>query len=236
MLSYYNKDPSFEVFERDDGFLNAVVGADEYFSKYKEWGRHEREAIRYARGTCLDVGCGAGRVTLYLQSKGLDVTGIDTSPLAIKVCKLRGVKKARVMQIEEVMRFGRKRFDTIVLFGIGFNLLQNAGKARRILNVLYRITTAGGVIIAESRDPYITTNPVHFAYHRRNLKAGRLPGQLREKIRFMQYSSGWVDILFASKKEVRAILKGTGWTVKRFIDSKDYKKGGRFMIIIQKER
>ena len=50
MLSYYNKGPGFEVFERDDGFVNAVLGAKDYFSEYKDWGRHERKAIKYAAG------------------------------------------------------------------------------------------------------------------------------------------------------------------------------------------
>jgi len=39
----------------------------------------------------MDVGCGAGRVALELQSRGLDVVGLDESPLASQAAKLRGV-------------------------------------------------------------------------------------------------------------------------------------------------
>jgi 2-polyprenyl-3-methyl-5-hydroxy-6-metoxy-1,4-benzoquinol methylase len=53
----------------------------------------EKKAIDYAKGRVLDVGCGAGRHILYLQKKGLKVLGIDQSPLAVNMCKLRGAKK-----------------------------------------------------------------------------------------------------------------------------------------------
>ncbi|NQT82293.1 class I SAM-dependent methyltransferase, partial [bacterium] len=77
--------------------------------------------MRLARGKVLDIGCGAGRNSLYLQQKGLDVLGIDLSPLAIMVCQLRGFKKARVMSITEVdSRLGT--FDTIVMYGNNFGL------------------------------------------------------------------------------------------------------------------
>jgi 2-polyprenyl-3-methyl-5-hydroxy-6-metoxy-1,4-benzoquinol methylase len=72
--------------------------------------------MRFVKGRVLDIGCGAGRVALYLQKKGFDVSGIDVSPLAVKVCKLRGLKKARVLSISNI---GAKlgKFDTLLMFG-----------------------------------------------------------------------------------------------------------------------
>ena len=102
ILKYYNKERSFDVVEREDGYINIDEGGNQYFSGYKDWGRHEKEAIGYAKGRCLDLGCGAGRVILYLQRKGLYALGIDSSPLAIKVCRLRGARHAKVMDITDV--------------------------------------------------------------------------------------------------------------------------------------
>ena len=75
-----------EIVERDDNFIDGKrdgYGGDVYFSEYRDWLPIEKKAIKYAHGRVLDVGCGAGRHALYLQKKGLEVTGIDTSPLAI---------------------------------------------------------------------------------------------------------------------------------------------------------
>jgi SAM-dependent methyltransferase len=56
-----------EIVERDDGFFGVSTGAKYYFSEYGSWHDRERKAMRYVTGRVLDVGCGAGRVSLYLQ-------------------------------------------------------------------------------------------------------------------------------------------------------------------------
>ena len=68
-----------------------------YFSEYENWHTIEKKAMVFVKGKVLDIGCGVGRHSLYLQKKGFDVLGIDNSPLAIKVSKLRGVKKTKIM-------------------------------------------------------------------------------------------------------------------------------------------
>ncbi len=234
ILKYFNKEHNFDVVEREDGFVNVDEGAKLYFSKYGEWDKSERQAIRHAHGRCLDIGCGAGRVLLYLQQKGLDCVGIDYSPLAIKVCKLRGVKNAKVMGIDDVTSFRKGAFDTIIMYGNNFGLFGNKNKAKRLLKTLHTITSDNATIIAEDRDPYITDNPVHFKYHASNVKRGRMPGQLKIRVRFMQYSTPWYDYLYVSKDEMKELLNGTGWRVSKFINSEGFRKNGVYVAIIKK--
>ncbi len=113
---------ALEVIERDDGYIDAF-DSETYFTSHGEWPSIEREAIRYARGRVLDIGCGAGRVALYLQKKGFDVTGFDLSPYAIRVCKLRGVKKLRLGSLHS-LRFRPASFETLVMFGTRDPLLR----------------------------------------------------------------------------------------------------------------
>ena len=46
-------------------------------------------------GPCkaIDLGCGTGNYTLFLASKGFDVTGVDISPTAIKIAEENSKKK-----------------------------------------------------------------------------------------------------------------------------------------------
>ena len=214
----YNGQRVFEIDERDDGYIEASTSPKMYFSDYEDWPQHEKKAMEYVKGRVLDIGCGAGRHSLYLQKKGLDVLGIDNSPLAIKVCKLRGLKKAKIMSIEDI-DFKPKSFDTIIMMGNNFGLFGSFQKARSLLKRFHKITSDDGLIVAETRDPYKTDNPAHLEYHKLNRKRGRMGGQVRIRVRFEKYATPWFDYLFVSKEEMDEILKGTGWKVKQYIDS-----------------
>ena len=184
----------------------------------------------FVKGRVLDIGCGAGRHSLYLQEKGFDVLGIDISHLAIKVCNLRGLQKAEVMSIEEV-NIKPNSFDTIIMMGNNFGLFGSFKKARRLLKRFHKMTTNNALIIADTTDPYKTKNPAHLEYHEFNRKRGRMSGQLRIRIRFRKYATKWFDYLIVSKEEMKKILRETGWKVKEFIDS-----GGPSYITIMEKK
>jgi len=207
-----------EIIERDDGYFDVSGGPKAYFTEYKEWAPTERKAMRYARGRVLDIGSGAGRHSLYLQGKGLEVLGIDNSPLAIEVCKLRGLRNAEVVPISQISsRLGI--FDTVLMLGNNFGLFGSFEGARRLLKRLSRIASAKGRIIAQSADVYKTDNPDHLSYHEFNRKRGRMAGQIRLRVRYKKYTTPWLDYLLVSKKEMESILEGTDWKINRFIDS-----------------
>jgi SAM-dependent methyltransferase len=219
MWACYKGEEASEIVERDDGYFNASPkGPAVYFSEYEDWDPIDRKAMEFVKGRVLDIGCGAGRHSLYLQKMGFDVLGIDSSPLAIRVCKLRGLKRARVMSIEE-LNFKPNSFDMIIMMGSNFGLFGSFEKARRLLKKFHRMTSKNGLIIASTRDTYKTDNADHLEYHKFNKKKGRMAGQLRVRIRFRKCVGRWFDYLIVSKKEMEEILKRTGWKTREFIDS-----------------
>jgi len=173
--AYLNGKEAYEIVERDDGYVGLSSGALAYFQDFKSWPKHQKQAIKFAKGKILDIGVGAGRVSLYLQRKGLDVVAIDNSPLAIKVCKKRGVKKAKVMSIDEVDKFKPSSFDTIIMYGNNFGLFGSFKKAKKLLKTFYRITSKNALIITESNDPYKTDKAIHLQYHKFNKKEAECP-------------------------------------------------------------
>jgi len=217
-----------EIVEREDGLID-LGSALPYFQAPENWAIHEREAIQRARGPVLDIGCGAGRVALYLQNHGHRVLAIDNSPLAVRVSKLRGVKSARVLSIHEIQSL-RTRFGTIVLYGNNFGLFGGLKRARILLATMHGITTPNALIIAAAADPYTTRDPVHLAYHQRNRERGRMAGQIRLRIRYRQFRGDWFDYLFASPDEVRRIVEKTGWAVSEIVES----PGPGFIAVLQK--
>jgi SAM-dependent methyltransferase len=210
----------YEIIERDDGYFSAHQSPKIYFSEYRYWPLSEQKAIDFVKGRVLDIGCGAGRHALYLQLKDFSVVGIDSSPLAVKVCKLRGLKKARVMSLEN-LSFKPNTFDTILMLGGNFGLMGNPKKARRLFKRLGRITSENAIVIAETRDPYKTDNPLHLEYHRLNRSRGRLSGQTRIRVRFEKTVTRWIEWLIVSKEEMEQLINGTGWKISLIIDSED---------------
>jgi SAM-dependent methyltransferase len=209
-----------EIVERDDGYIDATPTTTGYFAPFRRWPTRQKRAMRLIRGKrALDVGCGAGRVALYLQEKRLRVTAIDNSPLAIQVCRSRGVKHAVLMSLDHIGRLRlRSRFDTVIMFGNNFGLFGSRAKARTLLRKLHRLTSSGAVILAESINPYQTHNPFHLKYQARNRRRGRMSGQLRIRIRFQAYATAWFEYLFVSPEEMRDIVQGTGWKLMRVIE------------------
>jgi SAM-dependent methyltransferase len=210
----------FEIAEREDGFLAASNWPPRYFAEYQSWSKREKQAIQRVKGRVLDIGCGAGRFLLHLQQKGFDATGIDSSRGAVRVCKLRGVKRVLLRPIEEIGKFKPGSFDTVIMMGNNFGLFAGFKKARRLLRQLDVITSPEGRIIAEAVDPYQTKEPFHLAYHRHNRKRGRMSGQARIRIRHRNIAGTWFDYLLVSRKEMKQIVAGTGWRIEKIIDDR----------------
>lgn len=206
------------IIERDDGYIDADIGVAKYFAESKDWEPYYREAMKHAKGRILDIGCGAGRHSLYLQDMGFEVVGIDISPKAIETCKIRGLKDARVISIGKISAELGK-FDTILMLGNNFGLFGSYNGAKTLLKRFHTITNDHARIIAETNDIYKTSNPFHLEYHEFNRKRNRMPGQVRLRARYQKYANPWFNYLMVSKPELEDIVNGTGWRIDHFIDS-----------------
>lgn len=120
------------------------------FRSYKEMPKLEKKALQLAKGKILDVGCGAGSHSLYLQNEqNLEVTAIDISPNAIEACTLRGIKDARTI---DIMELEGEKFDTILLLMNGTGIFQTLSKISVYLKKLKSLLNENGQILIDSSD------------------------------------------------------------------------------------
>ena len=80
------------------------------------------------KSVVLDVGCGGGLDAIFMAQSGFDVLGVDISPLAIRVCQLRDLRKAKLIPITEISS-SLGAFDTLIMFGGNFGLFGNPKRA-----------------------------------------------------------------------------------------------------------
>ena len=120
------------------------------FRSYQEMPTIEQKALELAKGRVLDIGCGAGSHSLYLQNeKKLAVTSIDISPKAIQACSLRGLKDAR---IQDFMTLENEKYDTILLLMNGTGICGKLKKLPNFLLQLKALLNPGGQILIDSSD------------------------------------------------------------------------------------
>ena len=134
------------------------MSVDYLFRSFNEMPKLEKKALQLCRGKVLDVGCGAGSHSLYLQEKGFEVTAIDISENAMKACKLRGLNDVRVQNILEVSadtsgsELAKQKFDTILLLMNGTGIFGTLAETSKYLQKLKSLLNPNGQILIDSSD------------------------------------------------------------------------------------
>lgn len=121
------------------------------FRTYNEMPELEQKALQLAKGSVLDVGCGAGSHTLALQNeRKLDVTAIDISENAVKACQLRGIENVKVANILDLDV--KNKFDTILLLMNGTGIFGTLKETDKYLQKLKSLLKDKGQILIDSSD------------------------------------------------------------------------------------
>lgn len=218
MVDYLHGQMGKLVIERDDGRREANDISSLFAShsgKHSRWREDERMAIRFARGRVLDVGCGPGRVALYLQRRGISVTAIDISPEALQVARTRGVKKTLLMDARH-LSFPPKSFDTFITFGHNFGICGDFSATRRFLKDLARVARPRARLIASTRTPG-SWIPRHAPYVMKNVRDGRPPGLIRLRLEYKGKKGSWFPLLLLSPDDAMRLCLSAGWEVVRVV-------------------
>lgn len=93
------------------------------------------------RGPVLDVGCDVGGLLLELQRRGLRVTGIESSPAAVALCRAHGLDV--IQGIVEEVNLADSSFQTITLS----HSLEHVPDPVAVLRKLWRALAPGGRIV-----------------------------------------------------------------------------------------
>ena len=108
----------------------------------------ERDVLAAVDGPVIDLGCGPGRLVVTLASRGIPALGVDSSPSAVALARLRG---ATVLERDLFAPLpGEGRWATALLFdgnvGIG-------GDPVRLLSRCRQLTGGRGRVVAEVEPP-----------------------------------------------------------------------------------
>ncbi|MEJ8279682.1 methyltransferase domain-containing protein [Pseudonocardia spirodelae] len=107
----------------------------------------DAEVVRRCTGPTLDLGCGPGRLVRALREHGVVAWGVDSSAVAVELCRSRGTPVLHRNVFAPLPREGRWHHVLLLDGNIGIG-----GDPHRLLARAGALTATGGTVIVET-DP-----------------------------------------------------------------------------------
>lgn len=149
----------------------------------------EHLALIECTGNILDVGAGAGALTLILQARGSEVAALEPSAGCCEVMSQSGVRVVIQSKIENIAT----RYDTLLIMMNGTGLAGSLSKLTSFLKLCKaRLKPKGQILIDSSDISYLyedTEKPVTGYY-----------GDLRYQFVYNQRKSEWFDWLYVDQE------------------------------------
>lgn len=173
---------------------------DVFFRGIDDFSKLEKLALRYCKGTVLDIGAGAGSFALELQEKGLSVTALEISPLSCKIMQQRGVE-----QIEEgdFWSYSKGKYDTLLVMMNGIGLAGTLTRLPDFLNKLKELLAPGGQIICDSSD-------ISYLYRGGKRPRDRYFGEIDYCYEYEGEKGDWFSWLYVDAPTLSAMCKLVG--------------------------
>lgn len=189
--------------ETDAGNVGDAMHPEWFFRSFDEWDWWDQEQLPLAaQGPALDLGAGAGRAALWLQDQGIAVTAVDSSAGAVDVCRLRGVRDARVGDLCDPP--ADQRWRTILLLCGNLGLAGSWAGTRSLLARLAEIAAPDAVVVADTVDPLG-------------------PAEIGLRIRYKGTATPWWRQINVAVNGLGRLIDGTGWRIDRhLVDEPDH--------------
>lgn len=149
LLDYQNGNYTEDITTHSSLQEEDVLPLPYMFRTFEEMPELEQKALQLCKGEVLDIGCGAGSHSLYLQEKGFSVIGLDASKGATEVSAIRGLKN---IAHTELLNYEGEKFDTILILMNGVGLAGTLDGLEQFFTKLKSLLKDNGQILLDSSD------------------------------------------------------------------------------------
>lgn len=154
----------------------------------------------------LDIGAGTGRLAVYLQNRGADVTALDVSEKMLEIVKRKNKKVKTVIGNAESLPFDDNYFDIAVAAFLIVHLKDPA----KFFDEVYRVLKDDGIFVVTNinqKDPPLVKTEkeeiiIESFYHRPE-KIKEILESLAFKIEneiFVREGENWINQIIVAKK------------------------------------
>ena len=226
LLDYHNGDYTEDIITTTNISDDDVLPLPYLFRKLEEMPMLEQTALTACRGKILDVGCGAGSHSLWLQEKGFHVTAIDASEGAITVSKSRGVQETQHTKIKDLKK---GTFDTILLLMNGTGIFESTATTPSYLAHLKTLLAENGQLLIDSSD-------LQYMYDRNDdgsiwVPADSYYGELTFTMRYKNETTEAFPWLYLDKALFQELAQAAGFTFEIVAEGDNYDYLARLSVV-----
>lgn len=179
-----------------------------FFRKVYEITDLEAFALRQCKGKVLDIGAGAGAITLILQKRGFDVTALEISPGAAEVMQKRGVQKIINTNIFD---YQDEQYDTLLLMMNGIGFCQYLDEIERFLHHAKKLLKPEGQILFDSSD-------VLYLYENKKYEDDGYYGEIDYQYEYKGKKGDWFTWIYVARDIMKEIATKCGYQMEVLFD------------------
>ncbi len=176
---------------------------DIFFREEEEMPEIELKALNLCKGKVLDVGAGVGSHALLLAKKGVEVTAIDISPIAVQIMQERGVKKP---QLQDFFTLTEK-YDTLLFMMNGIGLTGTLQGFENFLESAKKVLNPNGQLLFDSSD-------ISYLYEDMPMPTGHYFGEISYCYEYKKQKGNWFNWLYLDPATLQRLSKQHGWSCK----------------------
>ncbi|KAA1242418.1 bifunctional 2-polyprenyl-6-hydroxyphenol methylase/3-demethylubiquinol 3-O-methyltransferase UbiG [Aquimarina sp. RZ0] len=211
---FYTKNYNQDIIVHAPDFDDDTIPIPYLFRSYAEMPKIEQKALELSYGKVLDIGCGAGSHSIFLQdTQKLEVTAIDISAGAIEICKKRGIKAAAVQDLYELKNTS---YDTLLFLMNGSGIIGKLTHIDYFFTHIKTILSPGGQILIDSSDiSYLFANEDGSFWV--DASAGYY-GEMQYKLSYKSMESDWFDWLYIDYNTLQNAANANGFLCELIIE------------------
>ena len=202
ILDYYQGDESASLLIHNNYDTPEEMPVEVFFRNELDFTVLENLALIESKGKVLDIGAGAGALSLTLQSRGFDVYALENSSGCIEVMKQSGVKN----YIHQDYQQHRGSYNTVLILMNGLGL---AGRLQRVPDFLKKcmsLLQSDGQLLIDSSD-------IGYLYQKDIEKPSGYHGEVRYQYEYKGEKGDWFDWVYVDQQTLTSIIHQLGHKV-----------------------
>jgi SAM-dependent methyltransferase len=171
----------------------------------------EEYALSLCKGKVLDIGAAAGRHSLYLQGRGLEVSALEISPGCCRVMRERGVLSVLEADLFDTDAL-RAKFDTLLLLMNGLGLAGTLAGLPMFFATLDRLLAANGQVLLDSSN-------IDYLFTGSTMPSDHYFGEVEYQWEYSGQKGPWFHWLYLDIDRLYLEAKNRGWRCQVLFDN-----------------